>query len=161
MTNTSYNIRILEKFYKWYLKTLELENKVIELDKGKILNNGKHPIRPKKGEIYMIEFGENIGKELSNRHMAIIMQSSNSNIVSHTISVIPISSSKHTNPTHLKIYKEDILQGKLDILPSYAKVDQITCIDKARIEYKVGEVTSKFIKKLEKKILKNLDIRYG
>jgi len=149
----------LERFCNWFIKTIELEDKVEELDKRKNVNNGKHPIRPKKGDIYMVEFGQNIGKELSNRHMAIVMQNSTSNIASHTVNVIPISSSKHPNPTHITIKKEDIKTGKLNKLPSIAKVDQITCIDKARMVYKIGSVTENFMNKLELKIIKNLDIK--
>ena len=43
--------------------------------------------------------------------------------------------------------------------PSKAKAEQITCIDKARLVHKIGELTPDFMKRLEKRILKNLDIK--
>ena len=46
---------------------------------------------------------------------------------------------------------EDIKTGKLDKLPSKAKGDQLTCIDKARMLYKIGSVTDDFMQRLEKK----------
>ena len=55
--------------------------------------------------------------------------------------------------------KGDIKTGKLDKLPSKAKGDQLTCIDKARMLYKIGSVTDDFMQRLEKRIMKNLDIK--
>jgi len=44
-------------------------------------------------------------------------------------------------------------------LPSKAKTEQIMCIDKSRLIHKVAEVTPDFIKNLEKRLLKTLDIK--
>ena len=148
-----------DKYFNWFIQKFNL------VDKSKNLNNKKvnhlHPIRPRKGEIYLIEFGQNIGYELSNTHMGIIMQDSLKNSISSTVVVVPISSSLKLCDTHEKITQNDILSGKLDKLPSKAKAEQITYLDKARLIHKVGEVTPDFIKRLEKRILKNLDIKKG
>jgi len=49
--------------------------KFILTDKSTQLNskkkNGLHPLRPRKGEIYLIDFGQNVGIELSNTHMCM------------------------------------------------------------------------------------------
>lgn len=145
------------RFFDWFIRKLDLQDKVEKLDKRK--NKGKHPIQPRKGDIYLIEFGQNIGKELSNTHMGIVVQSSSNNVASHTVLVVPISSSPKLYPTHERIQEEDIKTGKLDKLPSKAKTDQLTCIDKARMLYKIGSVTDEFMKRLEKRIIKNLDIK--
>lgn len=155
--NPYLNKPYLQRFFDWFIRKLDLQEKAEILDKRK--NKGKHPIQPRKGDIYLIEFGQNIGKELSNIHMGIVVQSSNSNVASHTVIVIPISSSPKLYPTHERILETDIKTGKLDKLPSKAKVDQITCIDKARMLYKVGSVTDEFMARLEKRIMKNLDIK--
>ena len=62
------------RFFNWFIRKLDLQDKAEKLDKKK--NKGKHPIQPRKGDIYLIEFGQNIGKELSNTHMGIIVQAS-------------------------------------------------------------------------------------
>lgn len=155
--NPYLNKPYLQRFFDWFIRKLDLQEKAEILDKRK--NKGKHPIQPRKGDIYLIEFGQNIGKELSNIHMGIVVQSSNSNVASHTVIVIPISSSPKLYPTHERILETDIKTGKLDKLPSKAKVDQITCIDKARMLYKVGSVRDEFMARLEKRIMKNLDIK--
>ncbi len=118
-----------------------------------------HPIRPQKGDIYLIEFGQNVGNELNDIHMGIIIQNSAKNLVSSTVVVIPISSSKKLYDTHEKILATDIKSGKLDKLPSKAKTEQITCVDKARLIHKIAELTPDFMNKLENRLLKNLDIK--
>ena len=77
--------------------------------------------------------------------MGIIVQASSKNVASHTVLVVPISSSLKLYPTHERIQKGDIKTGKLDKLPSKAKGDQLTCIDKARMLYKIGSVTEVII----------------
>ncbi len=148
----------LKRFFDWFIKKLDLQDKAEKLDKKK--NKGKHPIQPRRGDIYLIEFGQNIGKELSNTHMGIVVQNSSSNVASHTVIVVPISSSPQLYSTHERILETDVKEGKLDKLPSKAKADQITCIDKARMLYKIGSVTDEFIKRLEKRIMRNLDIKF-
>ena len=128
-----------EKYFNWFIQKFTLTDKSTQLNNKK--KNGLHPLRPRKGEIYLIDFGQNVGTELSNTHMGIIVQ----------------DSLKLYN-THEKITKNDIQQGKLNKLPSKAKAEQITCIDKARLIHKIGELTLDFIERLEKRILKNLDI---
>ncbi len=142
--------------FEWFIHKFDLIDKSQTLEANR--KNKLHLIRPRKGEIYLIEFGQNIGNELCNTHMGIIMQDSIKNSISSTVVVIPISSSPKLYNTHEKILQEDVIEGKLNKLPSKAKAEQITCIDKARLIYKVGELSSDFILRLEKRLLKNLDI---
>ncbi len=146
-----------EEHFKWFTHKFDLIDKSKELDNNR--KNNLHPLRPRKGEIYLIEFGKNVGKELSNTHMGIIMQNSLKNSISSTIVVIPISSSAKLYDSHEKIEINDILIGKLDKLPSKAKTEQITCVDKSRLVHKVGELTPEFMIRLEERLLKNLDIK--
>ena len=145
-----------EKYFDWFIQKFTLTDKSNQLNTKK--KNGLHPLRPRKGEIYLIDFGQNVGTELSNTHMGMIIQNSFKNSVSSTVVVIPISSSLKLYDTHEKITPNDIQQGHLNKFPSKAKAEQITCIDKARLIHKIGELTPTFIKRLEKRILKNFDI---
>ena len=154
--NKYINRKNFKKLFDWFIYKFDLSDKSERLEKNR--KNNLHPIRPRKGEIYLIEFGQNIGKELSNTHMGIIMQDSYKNSVSSTVVVIPISSSTKLCDTHEKILEKDLKEGKLNKLPSKAKVEQITCIDKSRLIYKIGVMTPDFMERLEKRLLKNLDI---
>lgn len=150
-------LKYFKDYFDWFIEKFELIKKSEGLESNR--KNNLHPIRPRKGEIYLIEFGKNIGKELCNRHMGIIIQESLKNSISSTVIVIPISSSPKLYDTHEKILENDVIEGKLNKLPSKAKAEQITCIDKSRLIHKVGKMSSGFIKRLERKILKNLDIK--
>lgn len=154
--NKYINRKDFKRFFDWFICTFDLNDKSEELEKNR--KKHLHPIRPRKGEIYLIEFGQNIGKELCNTHMGIIMQDSYKNSISSTVVIIPISSSPKLYDTHEKILEKDLEEGKLNKLPSKAKAEQITCIDKSRLMYKIGKMNSEFMGRLERRLLKNLDI---
>lgn len=147
----------LKQHFDWFIYKFNLIDKSELLEKKR--KDKLHPIRPRKGEIYLVEFGQNIGKELSNVHMGIIIQDSYKNSVSSTVVVIPISSSSKLYDTHEKILEKDLVEGKLNKLPSKAKAEQIICIDKSRLIHKIGKMSTEFMDRLEKRVLKNLDIK--
>ncbi|MBP3910500.1 MAG: type II toxin-antitoxin system PemK/MazF family toxin [Niameybacter sp.] len=118
-----------------------------------------HPIRPRRGEVYLANLGENIGKEINDQHLVMIIQNNKGNLYANTVVCIPISSSGKLYPTHEKIEQEDIKQGRLDKLPSKAKTEQIQYLDKARLIHKVAELQPDKVDKIGKRVKKNLDIR--
>lgn len=149
------NRKDFEKHFDWFIYKFDLIDKSNESEKNRKKNI--HPVRPRKGDIYLVEFGQNIGKELNNIHMGIVMQNSLKNSVSSTIIVVPISSSSKIYDTHEILLESDVIEGKLNKIPSKAKAEQISCIDKSRLIHKIGKVSLEFIARLEKKIAKNLD----
>jgi|GEM_PF-2595464 len=150
------NRKYFKKYFDWFIYKFDLNDKSENLESNR--KNNLHPIRPRKGEIYLIEFGQNIGRELCNTHMGIIMQDSFKNSISSTVIVIPISSSPKLYDTHERILENDIEEGNLKKLPSKAKAEQITYVDKSRLIHKIGRMSPNFILRLEKRVLKNLDI---
>ena len=87
-----------DKHFNWFLYKFNLIDKSTQFNNKKI--NNLHPVRPRKGDIYLIKFGQNIGNELSDTHMGIIIQSSLVNNFSSTVIVIPISSSNRLYDGH-------------------------------------------------------------
>lgn len=150
------NRKYFKTYFDWFIRKFTLIEKSEELERCR--KNNIHPIRPRKGEIYLIEFGQNVGKELCNVHMGIIMQKSLKNSIASTVVVIPISSSPKLCDTHERILENDVIEGKLNKLPSKAKAEQITYIDKSRLIHKVGEMSMDFMQRLGKRVMKNLDI---
>ena len=150
------NKEYMINYLKWLINKVNLDEKSYVLENNR--QNNLHPVRPRKGEIYLIEFGKNIGTELNNIHMGIIMQNSFKNSNSSTIVVIPISSSNKIYDSHEKILDKDVIEGKLNKIPCKAKAEQIMCIDKSRLIHKIGRMSDDFIKRLEVKIKINLDI---
>ena len=154
--NKFINKKYFKRYFDWFILKFDFIEKSEKLEKCR--KNNMHPIRPRKGEIYLIEFGQNIGKELCNIHMGIIMQESLKNSISSTVVVIPISSSPKLYDTHEKILEDDVIEGKLNKLPSKAKAEQIISIDKSRLIHKIGKMSPDFMLRLEKRVLTNLDI---
>lgn len=118
-----------------------------------------HPIKPRRGEVYLAQLGENIGKEINNQHLVMIIQNNKGNLYANTVVCIPISSSGKLYPPHEKILATDIKQGRLDKLPSKAKTEQIQYLDKARLIHKVAELKPDIINRICKRLKKNLDIK--
>ena len=63
------NRKDFRRLFDWFIYKFDLNDKSEKLESNR--KNNLHPIRPRKGEIYLIEFGQNIGKELCNTHMGI------------------------------------------------------------------------------------------
>ena len=118
-----------------------------------------HPVRPRRGEVYLTQLGQNIGKEINDQHLVVIMQNNKANIFSNTIVVIPISSSGKLYDGHEKIEGTDIKNGRLDKLPSKVKTEQIQFIDKARLIHKVAEFTDEAVDRISMRLGKTLDLK--
>ena len=118
-----------------------------------------HPIRPRRGEVYLTQLGQNIGKEINDQHLVVVMQNNKANIFSNTVVVIPISSSGKLYDGHEKIEENDIKSGRLDKLPSKVKTEQIQFIDKARLIHKVAEFTDDAMDKISLRLGKTLDLK--
>lgn len=148
------------RYCNWLERKVDLNLKAKD-NKNKREENEKkhHPIRPKRGEIYLAELGENIGSEISQQHLVLIMQNDKGNLYGDTVVVVPISSSGKLYLTHQKIIKKDIKYGRLDKLPSKAKTEQIQYMDKAKLIHKVGALEDDCLNKISDRIKKNLDIK--
>lgn len=96
--------------------------------------NNKKNNKPnfKKGEIIKVDFGINMGSELSNIHFAIVLNSDDNNSVDN-ITVLPLTSKPGYKRLYLgnllKAFKKDTKYNK----NSYALITQITTISKNKI----------------------------
>lgn len=86
----------------------------------------------KQGEIIKVDFGINIGSELSNTHFAIVLNNDDNNNVDN-ITVLPLTS----KPGYKRIYIGNVLKpfirDKRYNKKSYALITQITTISKKKI----------------------------
>lgn len=151
------------RYVTWLVSKLELQMKSIEQELQRKKHEKKHhPVRPRRGEIYLAELGQNVGKEINSKHLVIIFQNTKGNIYSNTTVVIPISSSGKLYDSHEKIEEKDIKSGKLDKLPCKAKTEQILFVDKARLIHKVAELETEsennIMRRIAKRLKENLDI---
>lgn len=141
--NNNYNR--IEKAFKNYKNILKLNNdKFITLDrwlekesnifiKETINNLNKKYPKFKRGQIIKVDFGINIGSELSHTHFAIVLNSDDS-LYNDNITVIPITSKSGYKRIPIgKILKEAIPKTEKYNLDCYAYLTQIKTISKNRI----------------------------
>ncbi|MDX9916814.1 MAG: type II toxin-antitoxin system PemK/MazF family toxin [Gudongella sp.] len=148
------------RYLKWMKEKLDINRLAHEQDeKKKMDQKHMHPIRPRRGEIYLAQLGENIGKEINDKHLVLIVQNNKGNLYSNTVVCIPISSNSKLYYSHEKIELKDIKNGRLDKLPSKAKTEQIHYLDKARLIHKVAELESEAVERICVRLMKNLDIK--
>lgn len=147
------------RYCNWLNEKLDINLIASQQDEIRNKDSKKfHPIRPRRGEIYLTQLGENIGKEINDQHLVLIIQNNRANLFGNTVVGIPISSSRKLYPSHEKIELEDIKSGRLDKLPSKAKTEQIHYLDKARLIHKVAELEPKAVTRICDRLKKNLDI---
>lgn len=106
--------------FDWFKRSLDYET---FLD----MNTLRYDI--KRGEVYEIDFGRNIGSELNERHYAVVIH--NSSEEAQNIVVVPLTTKKHFSYT--EAVEIGVLQGVRTSEVSYAKISQIRTVDKARI----------------------------
>lgn len=95
----------------------------------------------KRGEIYFADVTKynSKGSEQSGRRPVLILQNDIGNKFSPTtIIAIITTKSKRELPTHVEIHKDELNGLKYD---SVVALEQITTIDKDRIQFKIGELS--------------------
>lgn len=86
----------------------------------------------KRGQIIKVDFGVNMGSELSNTHFAIVLNSDDNNEVDN-ITVIPLTSKKGYKRLYIGNVLKDFEKDKKYSNEGYALITQITTISKRKI----------------------------
>ena len=111
------------KIGNWLEKESTLFTKVV---------NGIKPNKPnfRRGEIIKVDFGINLGSELSNTHFAIVLNSDDNNNVDN-LTVIPLTS----KTGYKRFFLGNILKSFGDKYnkDTYALITQITTISKTKV----------------------------
>lgn len=118
-----------------------------------------HPIKPIRGEIYNALITENIGSEINDNHLIVVISNERTNIYADKINVLPIEGDGKVVPNYLEqLMNNDLEYGHLDKNPSRVIIPEILTIDKARLEHKIGKIKKEKMDKINKKILKQLSL---
>ena len=127
--------------YKWvynqnkpkFLKLDEWLDKESAIFENEVLNNVSNFPKFKRGQIIKVDFGINIGSELSHTHFAIVLNGDDT-LKNDNVTVVPITSKKGYKRVSLgKILKNVAFNTKKYNLESYAFITQIKTISKKRI----------------------------
>ena len=127
--NYKYAYNSLNTKFKWLGNWLEKESKIFKNEADKKIHNKPNF---KHGEIIKVDFGINIGSELSNVHFAIVLNSDDNNSVDN-ITVIPLTSKKGYKRINLGNILKPFNKDKKYNKNSYALITQITTISKNKI----------------------------
>jgi len=148
-----------------YLKQIPILcflNKKSELNRVLRDANSKkfHPIKTHKGDIYNANITENVGSELSENHLVIIVQGKSSNIFGEKVTIVPIEGDGNKiNPRYqIKLTNDDLEYGQLDKNPSRIIFTDVTTLDKARLSRKIGKLSSTKMKEVNNYLIKHLEL---
>ena len=145
--------RVYNKYKPKFLKLDEWLDKESSIFENETLNNNGEFPKFKRGEIIKVDFGINIGSELSQTHFAIVLNGDDT-INNDNITVVPITSKNGYKRVALgKILKQVIPNTKRYNLDCYAFITQIKTISKKRI---FNDNLEKYV--CNDKILDKLDI---
>jgi mRNA interferase MazF len=92
---------------------------------------------PRKGEVWLVDFGEPVGREQSGRRPAVVVSADALNEgPAGVIMVVPCTTARRGLPSHIEIEPGD---SGLDLV-SYAKCEDMKSISEERLVTRMGQV---------------------
>jgi len=92
---------------------------------------------PRRGEVWLVDFGEPVGREQSGRRPAVVVSADALNeSPAGVILVVPCTSTRRGLPSHIEIEPGG---SGLDVV-SYAKCEDLKSISEQRLITRVGQV---------------------
>ena len=110
----------------------------------------------RRGDIYLVDLGTNIGSEQGGRRPVLLLQNDVGNHYAPTLIVAPVSSrywKKSKQPTHSLIEGIENLSS-----PSVVLAEQIITIDKLRVMKYLGKVPEEQMKGINKAVRVSLGL---
>ena len=110
----------------------------------------------RRGDIYLVDLGKNIGSEQGGCRPVLAIQNNVGNHYGPTLIVAPITSrfwKKASQPTH------SVLEGVPNLTsPSVVLTEQIITIDKTRVMKYLGKVSDEQMNNIDKAIMVSLNL---
>ena len=111
------------------------------------------------GEIYICDFGDNIGSIQSGVRPCVIVDNKNACVFSPCIHCVPLTTqNKKDLPLHYELSQKEYACLECD---SLALCEQYMLINKAQLKDKIGEITRIDLIKIIELCKKNLPYHYG
>ncbi len=122
---------VYESNHSKFIKLGDWLEKESNIFKNEVSKKNYNKPNFKRGEIVKVDFGINLGSELSNTHFAIVLNSDDNNSVDN-LTVLPLTSKKG----YKRLYLGNILEPFNNLKynkKTYALITQITTISKTKI----------------------------
>lgn len=127
-------------------KVINSMSSVLSLTKAEVIKKNQH-ISPKRGDIWLVDLGINIGEEMNNRRPCIVVSYNEYNNNSGNATLIPITRAECNYSTQFVIDVSCVNYVYKDIIGT-VKAEQITTKSKSRFHEKIGELNEKGLNKL-------------
>lgn len=102
---------------------------------------------PRRGEVWLLDFGEPIGREQAGRRPAVVISDDEMNDgPSGLVIVIPVTSTRRGLPSHIEL--DDPATGLEDV--SYAKCEDIKSVSDRRLVTRLGAAPSAAVFEMER-----------
>ena len=97
---------------------------------------------------------------MCNNHLVLIIQNKKGNIYGEKVNVLPIEGDgNRINPHyHVKLTNAHLESGHLDKDPSRIIITDITTLDKARLDRKIGKINTNCLAQVENLLRKQLEL---
>ena len=106
----------------------------------------------KQGSIVLVDFSYSNLKEAKFRP-ALVISSSEYNEDSIDVVVLRVTSRGRDRKWDLKILKDDVAEGTIDIEPSYVKIDSLYTVEKNIVRKVVARLKERKIKEIRQQLL--------
>ncbi|MEK3955844.1 MULTISPECIES: type II toxin-antitoxin system PemK/MazF family toxin [unclassified Psychrobacillus] len=116
---------------------------------------------PKRGEIWTVDLGENVGSEENKIRPCLIIQDDETNRVATTTVILPITKRQPRFFSHVRIKPEDTMDENCSIDGSIM-TEQIRVVSKARLgKQPIGSVSQSVLDKLDWTMNQALGLKTG
>lgn len=109
---------------------------------------------PARGEVWLVNWNPARGSEQAGKRPALVIQNNIGNEKASTTIVAAISGSVKIYPMNIKV---DPPEGGLE-RPSIIKTSQILTVSKGRLEKRLGKISEKKMKEVNRAIKLSLDL---
>ncbi|HCL4480353.1 TPA: type II toxin-antitoxin system PemK/MazF family toxin [Clostridium botulinum] len=130
-----------EGLYAWCARAMELS-----------IKERLCKVKPFRGEIWVCDFGVNVGSEIDKIRPCIVISPTDYNKISNVITVIPISHSEESFQSQVEIDEKKLVFNESS-LNGMGKLEQITTVSKARFRRCIAKLDQEGMKEVEKALL--------
>ncbi|MPZ66481.1 MAG: type II toxin-antitoxin system PemK/MazF family toxin [Pseudonocardiaceae bacterium] len=100
------------------------------------MSQATHTAEPRRGEIWLVDFGTPIGHEQGYRRPAVVVSADRLNSSrAGLVIVVPVTRTRRNLPSHVEI--EPAESGLRDV--SYAKCEDIKSVSRERLVHRIGD----------------------
>jgi mRNA interferase MazF len=108
----------------------------------------------RRGDLWLLDFGEPVGREQGWTRPAVVVSSDDWNRHAFTVTVLPMTRTRHDLPTRVEV--EPSAENGLDAT-SYARCEDVRGVSKYRLLHRIGVLDSLDMRSVSRTLRRLLD----